>query len=107
MSHPPKVGPSTGATTTPSAKTAIAKPALCGRETLEQNGLRDRLQRPSACALNGTRQEQYSERWRRTAQERGCREDDDARDQESLASKTQPEPAACRQHDRICDKIAG
>ena len=78
MSQPPRVGPSTGATTTPSAKTRHGHAAFLRWESFEQNRLREGLKRAAACALHGAREQDHSQAGGRSAGERRHREDDDA-----------------------------
>ena len=108
MSQPPRVGPSTGATTTPKAKTAMASAAFLGRKGLRAGSLATAAAarhrpRPGRRARSGS----CRDSWRGAAGKRRNSEDDDASDQEALASETQREPAAGRQHDGVGDQVAG
>ena len=76
------------------------------RETLQQNGLRNGLQRAAACALHNGRKNQEGEIWRQAASQRCHGENADADQEEPLAPEQCGKPCAGGQDDGIRDEIA-
>ena len=81
--------------------------ALLGRKAFEQDGLRQRLQRAAAGALQDAGQQNDGQRGRGAAEEGGDGEDDDADEQEALASQAAGEPVGSGQDDGVGDEVAG
>ena len=81
--------------------------ALCGGKAFEQDGLRERLQCAAAGALHDAGEQNDAERGRRSAEERGDGEDDDADEQEALAAEAAGEPVGGGQDDGVGDEVAG
>ena len=80
---------------------------LCDGKALQQDGLRERLQRAAARSLQHAGQQNDAQRRRRSAEERGDGEDDDAGEQEALAAKAAREPVGGGQDDGVGHQVAG
>jgi hypothetical protein len=81
--------------------------AFGGREGFEEDGLRERLERASACALDDAGDEDEDEGGRGPAGEAGGGEDGDAGHEEALASEAQRAPVAGGEDDGVGDEVAG
>ena len=82
--------------------------AALGRgEGLQQDGLRERLQRSAAGALNDAGDEDEGERGSGSAGEAGRGEDGHAGHEEALAAELEREPVAGGQDDGVGDQVAG
>ncbi len=81
--------------------------ALVGRKTLQQNGLRQGLQRAAAGALDGARDQDGGQAPGRSAGKGRNREDDDAGDEKALASELQREPRTGGQHYGVRYQVTG
>ena len=76
-------------------------------KALQQNRLRERLQRAAARPLHDAGQQNDSQRRGRSAEERGDGENDDAGEQKALAAKAPGKPVGGGQNDRVGHQIAG
>ena len=65
---------------------------LAGGKAFKQDGLRERLQRAAARALQNAGKQDDGQRRRRTAEERSDGEEDDADEQKALASESASKP---------------
>ncbi len=81
--------------------------ALRGWEAFKQNGLRKRLQRAPARALDNTGNQDEDERRSRAHEHRCDRKDHHADQQEPLAPEPERKPVARRENGCVCDQVAG
>ena len=81
--------------------------ALGRRKTLQQDRLREWLQRSTARSLQHARNQQHGQRRRGSTEERRNGEQHHARHQKPLAPEAQREPVARRKNDGVGDQVAG
>ncbi len=81
--------------------------SLGGREALEQDGLGEGLKGAAACSLKDAGEENDAEGGGCSAEEGGDGEDDDAGEQEALASEAAGEPVGRGEDDGVGDEVAG
>ena len=106
MSQPPRVGPNTGATTTPKPKAAMALPRFARGKLSRRMDWESGCNAPPPAPLRSPRDQDPCQAGRRAAQKRGRRKQDDTKYEKIAASKPQGKPAACRQNHGVGHEIA-
>src|ERR1700722_2253963 len=81
--------------------------ALCGGESVDEDGLFDGSEAAATYSLEYAEEDEEAEAWRETAEEGADCEERDANHVIALAAKKAAEPRGKREHDGVGDEIAG